>query len=268
MYLSCGQAGDFNSIPTTLPMSIIREHTGFTDAWAEANGISTAPTPPRQGLSASDAISLFGVTADSPLNTYSSGKPLDSTARRFLGKRLDYIFFRQPSTPGWSGPTLNTRSCRVVFTQNVPNKSFSYSDHFGLEATIDIHASSENGETIERSESISAIPTSLSDDTLSSVIYALMGCYRKSSLRSRTELSFFVLCLIVIVILCVGSAWLPHPWINPLFIVFTVLTSWLGTTLLYAGFIYGNWERRALMNVIEELELVRNHRRQDSSNGG
>ena len=65
------------------------------------------------------------------------------------------------------------------------------------------------------------------------------------------------MCIAGLIALCIGSAWLPHSWIGPIFILVVILLSWLGTTMLYSGFIYGNWERRALMNVIEELELIR-----------
>jgi sphingomyelin phosphodiesterase 2 len=54
-----------------------------------------------------------------------------------------------------------------------------------------------------------------------------------------------------------GTAWLPVSWINPIFILLTIALSWLGTTMLYIGFVYGRWEVNALMNVVEELEIVR-----------
>jgi sphingomyelin phosphodiesterase 2 len=54
----------------------------------------------------------------------------------------------------------------------------------------------------------------------------------------------------------IGTAWLSHPWITPIFILITMFMSWLATTMLYEGFIYGNWERNALMNIIEDLEGV------------
>jgi len=60
--------------------------------------------------SPSQAVEMFGVTADSPLkvlNTYSAGKYLDVHARALQGKRLDYIFFRTPA--GSSCPIAQTR---------------------------------------------------------------------------------------------------------------------------------------------------------------
>ena len=37
----------------------------------------------------------------------------------------------------------------------------------------------------------------------------------------------------------------------------TAAVAWYGTTVPYVGFSYGNWEAKALMNIIEELELCR-----------
>jgi sphingomyelin phosphodiesterase 2 len=36
-----------------------------------------------------------------------------------------------------------------------------------------------------------------------------------------------------------------------------VACGWLGTTMLYEGVLYGRWERNALRNGIEELEIFR-----------
>ncbi|KAK7695322.1 hypothetical protein QCA50_002513 [Cerrena zonata] len=75
-------AGDFNSVPAAPPMSIIRDHAGLTDAWVQSHGhvrdpsMGSIPTP-------TDAIHVHGVTADSPLNTYSAGKALEPYAKRF-----------------------------------------------------------------------------------------------------------------------------------------------------------------------------------------
>ncbi|KAJ6575384.1 Endonuclease/exonuclease/phosphatase [Mycena capillaripes] len=234
-------AGDFNSIPSTLPMALIREYTGLTDSWVSAHPIHPNTSSP----SAMDAITQFGVTADSPLNSYSAGKPIGPYARKFLGKRLDYILYRQPirplTRPDDPLPVLKATECNVVLTEKVPGRPFSFSDHFALEATLEIQTGDQ-----------------LSADSLSTAMQALAACYRFSRQRARKELTIFALCIAVLVGLVVGSSWLPHAWINPIFILFTVFVAWLGTTMLYQGFLYGNWECNALMNVIEELEIYKN----------
>jgi sphingomyelin phosphodiesterase 2 len=140
---------------------------------------------------------------------------------------------------------------KAVFTEPVPGQNYSFSDHFGLEATLEVvgaptHHSSPSSE--------------LSDATATAVVQALSTCFRDSRTRSNKELAVFGVSLFVILAVTVGTAWLPHSWINPIFILFTTIMSWLATTMLYEGFIYGNWERNALMNVIEDLELYKKGR--------
>lgn len=250
-------------------MALIREYTGLSDSWEVAH-----PTQPTNSSpSASEAITEFGVTADSPLNTYSAGKPIGPYARQFLGKRLDYILYRQPIRPTRSDdplPVLKCTDCAVVLTDKVPGHEFSYSDHFGLEATIEIRPGSPTAVDLADPHNVwstsgaahtSSLPDGspeLSVESITTTMQALAACYRFSRQRARKELTIFALCIVVLVALVIGSSWLPHAWINPIFILFTIFIAWLATTMLYEGFLYGNWECNALMNVIEELEIYKN----------
>jgi len=172
-------------------------------------------------------------------------------------------------------PFLVCKESKVIFTDKVPGSNVSFSDHFGLEATLDIRTSSNiqttsNPDSEEPSASLHTIQpsTQLSDDSVATVLQDLVACYRISRSRSRLQLATFSGCIIILVGLVVSSAWLPRSWISPIYILFTVFISWLATTMLYIGFLYGNWERRALTNVIEELELLRNHRRHGRGTSG
>ncbi|KAF8899100.1 Endonuclease/exonuclease/phosphatase [Infundibulicybe gibba] len=210
-------AGDFNSIPTTLPITVIREHAGLTDSWSvvspsESNSLSAA--------SPLEAITRFGVTADSPLNSFSGGKPLDQHTRGFWGKRLDYIFYRQPTRhyrTSQTTYTLKCTDCKVVLTHKPPGCLYSFSDHFGLESTLEIRAVDNADADMPHGMRRSDDPLSveLSPAAIGTTIQALTSCYRFSRQRSRRELIIFGLCLILLAALAVGSAWLPHPWINP-----------------------------------------------------
>ncbi|KAJ7246259.1 inositol phosphophingolipids phospholipase C [Mycena haematopus] len=263
-------AGDFNSIPSTLPMALIREYADLSDSWAIAHPIAPSTSSP----SAMDAITQFGVTADSPLNSYSAGKPIGPYARKFLGKRLDYILYRQPIRPPTRLddddplPVLKCTECNVLLTEKVPGRPFSFSDHFALEATLEIQTGGR-APALADAHNVWAtpgamhrpMPTSISElstDSLTTAMQALAACYRFSRQRAKKELSIFAGCLLVLVALVVGSSWLPHSWINPIFVLFTIFVAWLGTTMFYEGFLYGNWECNALMNVIEELEIYKN----------
>ncbi|KAF9567820.1 inositol phosphophingolipids phospholipase C [Agrocybe pediades] len=236
--------GDFNSIPPTLPMTVILQHADLKDAWS----VTHPPFDASLITSPQEAIQKLGITADSPLNSYSAAKP---HARGTWGKRLDYILYRQPQRPGQTVPILEAVNTKVVFTDLVSGRSFSVSDHFGLEATFEIRSPS-----LDDTSQIPPVKLSeITSATRATTIQALAACYRRSRERSRTELAVFGLCIVLLIGVAIGVAWLPHSWINPIFILFTVFIAWLATTMLYDGYIFGNWECNALMNVIEELEI-------------
>lgn len=216
--------------------------------------IRNTPTPQQ-------AIIECGITADSPLNYYSASKPLDPIARRYQGKRLDYIFFRHPSIPNHQRHhVIKAVQCNVTFTERLPGFNFSYSDHFGVEARFKLELQDPplNG---TESTVISRTPTPFEIDFSTSsfhdTLQALINYYRISRSNSRFQLLIFVICLAIIFGLIISSAFLPRSWINPIYIFFTVFVSWLATTMFYSGFIYGYWEINALTTIIEELELLK-----------
>lgn len=143
-------------------------------------------------------------------------------------------------------------------TDKVPERDFSFSDHFGLEATLVIEVPPTSDRPVSHAGSIAPPQTSeLSNASIATMIQALTSCYRFSRMRAKRELLIFGLCLLILLAITIGTSWLPHPWINPIFLIFTIFIAWLATTMLYEGFLYGNWECNALMNVIEELEIYR-----------
>jgi len=160
-----------------------------------------------------------------------------------------------------------------VFTEHVPGRSYSFSDHFGLEATFTIHLPegqpgsidnppdievpapapntiTENrllGAKFDPSQQVAAVPNlqpnpppGLSGAFITTLIQALTTSYRLSCSSSRVNLVVSFICLVVIVGLIVSSVWLPHSWITPIFHFTTTVLTWLASTMLYVGFIYGN----------------------------
>ncbi|KZT08647.1 inositol phosphophingolipids phospholipase C [Laetiporus sulphureus 93-53] len=270
-------AGDFNSTPSSLPMTIIRDHAAVKDAWVASH----PNTPPTMQPSPRDAVHDHGITADSPLNSFSVGKRLEPIARKFHGKRLDYILYRQPSNNNGKAPTLKCMDTRVVFTELVPGRDFSFSDHFGVEATFEItpvnddsqddspdppspyanHSADSSAPSVVliATANPSSIPAdALSTDSITEVLHSLMACYRFSIYRARSQLTVFGVCIMLLLVILVGSPWLPPSWLNTFVIFLTIFLAWLATTFLYVGFVYGRWEVNALTNVIEELEIYRN----------
>jgi sphingomyelin phosphodiesterase 2 len=269
--------GDFNSVPTTLPMTIIRDHAQLTDAWVASHPHLLDADSSAISLDAAEAIDRFGVTADSPTCTYSAGKPLDDHARQFLGKRLDYILYRAPEQMQGQpkGPRLRCTQSKVVFTERVPRCEFSYSDHFGLEATFRIFgrgppssrtasvdearkpAAHEVELTADDEDADPLPPTYLTHASLATVVHALTTCCSLSKARSRKYLALFGGAVGLLVTCIAGSAWIPRSYANPAVVLLGAVTTWFGTTMLYVGFVYGRWEVNALLNIIEELEIRR-----------
>ena len=258
-------------------MNLIQDHASLRDAWVESH--PNNPAMPNGIPTPLDAVTTFGITADSPLNSFSAGKRLEALARKFQGKRLDYIFFRQPSNPPASvkTPLLQVKDTRVVFTERVPGTNFSFSDHFGLEATFEI-VHPEGGDLPNSSAThvpapveppapnfvLTAVPNpvpattrKLSPDAITEILQSLTACYRYSQYRARSQLTVFAVCILILLVILVGSAWLPVSSFNPLIIFVTIFLAWAATTFLYVGFVYGKWEVNALTNVIEELEIYR-----------
>ena len=257
-------------------MTVIRDHASLCDAWEATHA------PPSPALAAStsmpspsQAVEMFGVTADSPLNTYSAGKFLDVHARALKGKRLDYILFRDPApplAPAAPLPRLVADSARVLLTDPIPGLPFSYSDHFGVAATLRIEcpddatmddkelrmAQKQTPPTISALSAPAPIQVAarLAAADANAVLGALTTCYHYSCTRAKRHLSIFGLCVGTLIFLVTTTSWFP-PVATPFLVLGGAAATWLGTTMLYVGFVYGRWEVNALMNVIEELELYR-----------
>ncbi|PVF98637.1 DNase I-like protein [Serendipita vermifera] len=257
--------GDFNSSPHSLPMKMF--FSFLEDAWK-----ATHPVPPTSpiGLSnpvnAQRAMDAFGLTVDSPLNTWSHGKPLDAFARRWLGKRLDYILFQSPTFG--TRPSLKVQQTKIVLTERVPGYDFSYSDHFGLEATFAFDSPSESDH--RSTGQVARVDTGgggmskqgqLSETDLLTALGALSFEYREARRRATRHFVYFGGCLALLLLFIVGSAWVHSNsrWVAPLSTILGAVATWWGTTSLYVGFIYGRWETGILENLMNEIEEIRRH---------
>lgn len=228
-------------------MEIMREHASLVDAWATFHASSLAPPA---SATPQDALIHHGITADSPMNSYSSLKPLEPYALAHAGKRLDYVMYRAPARLPHGEPRLSCTAVRVCFTERVPGRGHSYSDHFGVEATLAIvQGDVTPGEDLAKG-------TGLSSEAITTTLQALMAAYRISAHRSRRELSVFAMSVTLAVGFIIAAPFLRSGWAS-LGTLGAVACGWLGTTMLYEGFLYGNWERNALRNGIEEMEIFR-----------
>lgn len=309
-------------------MSIIREHGRLIDSWAISHNDSFLPEADAVH-EPHHALAAYGVTADSPLNTWSAHKNLDGVAARWKGKRLDYVLYRAPARPRGRRreakqqqnglaletdpfdlePRLHCTSSLVVLTGKVPGIDMSLSDHFGVEAVLSIQVPSPSSPTfalplpaapsvwggnsanlyrdnvnLTQSSTLtdpsqrpptppSEAPAHPQDNAtyddmgydiagepgltphrVDDMLHVISTAYTSSLQRSRQHLLVFGACVISLFGLVVGSAWQPLSAANPVMIAAAGGLTWVGTTMLYSGFVWGRWEANTLMNFVEELE--------------
>ncbi|RXW24375.1 hypothetical protein EST38_g1468 [Candolleomyces aberdarensis] len=245
-------------------MTVVRDHAGLIDTWGSIHAPSAEES--RKSMSPEDALSTYGLTYDSSLNSFCTrGTTIPQ------GKRLDYILFRNPWHPTASPLPLRLilKDARVVLTEYIPGRSFSYSDHFGVDALFEIEGSKPpdpgfpNPALIDHTDVPTLPSTALTTKAKSHLsaanalpmLDALKTRLRLSRARSRQELRIHAGCVVALVGLLVGTGWSPKGFLTPVFVFVGALASWLGTTMFYVGMMYGGWEASILQNLIEEMEL-------------
>ncbi|KAK4058331.1 phospholipase C type enzyme [Microbotryomycetes sp. JL221] len=253
--------GDFNSQPQSIIMRMLLHGGTLHDAWAE-----THPAPPsidsaaHRQLDPHEVIHRHGITCDSPINTYSAAKlakrsPRDETVTRG-GKRLDYVLYRSPEQ---AEHVLKAVESNVVLTEIVPSLGVSYSDHFAIEATLSlVSATSVSSDTRYESKT----PTQISSEDVTRALANLSSAYRLCLKNSAFQLRLFGLALVLIPALSIAASYQPFRGaLSWFFVVLAVADGAFGATMLYTGFVGGNWEKGALRNVIAEMENELDRRR-------
>jgi len=253
--------GDFNSQPHSIIMRIIQSCGQLSDSFADTHSPPPSITSSHhRSLSPLEVLHTHGITCDSPLNTYSAPKlkhksPSDDVILRG-GKRLDYILY---SSPPDSSQRLRAESSSVKLTDPIPHLNVSYSDHFALESIFSLSPSPASN-----------LPPSPSPDLLSPALSTLHAAYRHNLSFSRLQLKLFLLALAFVPILATASSFLPLHYLNWIFTLLGVATGVGGATMLYTGFVGGQWEAGALKNVIGEIEdeVERIRRKERREEGG
>ncbi|GAA5967497.1 hypothetical protein JCM11641_000567 [Rhodosporidiobolus odoratus] len=236
--------GDFNSQPHSIIMQILQTYGSLLDTFActhpEPPSITSAP---HRSLSPLAVLHTHGITCDSPLNTYSAPKLRKKSSSDDVilrgGKRLDYVLFRSPAEFHLQ---LKAETSTVRLTEPIPCLGVSYSDHFALEAVFSFTQTQQR------------LPDPLVPDLLSPALSNLHAAYRASTASSRSQLRLFIGCVVAAIALVVASSFEPLRYLNWLFVLLGVLSGVGGATMLYTGFVGGQWEAGQLRNVIQEME--------------
>lgn len=234
------------NLPESLHLRTIKEHTGIIDSWEAIHGSARRAS---RKIDPHSAILYSGVTVDSPQNTFTKAHKLDDNALLEFGKRFDYVLFRGPIGQSYRYK-LKCTHARVVFTEPVPDRPFSYSKHFGVEATLTISPPHVSTPDLETSLEYTGVPST-------QIARQLLECRDEASKTAKLEVWTAYLCLFIVVGLCASAAWLPRHWLHPIYTLLSASFAVLGITMFLSGSLFGRWEYRALTSVIEELEHYR-----------
>lgn len=273
--------GDLNSVPSSLPITLLQSYGRLRDAWTAShpNCLSSIAT---SEASYRNAIKEEGITCDSLINTFTASKNAANRGAKGFGKRLDYILYRPAAkriirsdrhdrcrTEWVDDQTITCDHCQVILTDPIPVFGYSYSDHFAVEASFTVFPSESiirpeskdsdhpsNDQISRKTTSTTTIPApQLTSEHLSNCMSALMTKYRSSQRSSQLQLGLFVLCLILVPGVSVGASFQPLRYLNWIFTLFSLFLGGFGITMLYSGFLAGNWERSAIQEICDQIEL-------------
>ncbi|KAG0152376.1 hypothetical protein CROQUDRAFT_667265 [Cronartium quercuum f. sp. fusiforme G11] len=268
--------GDLNSVPSSLPITILQAHGQLRDSWQSSHPTNLSCLTTNEA-SYRNAIKEEGITCDSLINTFTASKNANNRGAKGFGKRLDYILFRPSSkrinqrdkhgrcfTEFIDDQTIICDNCHVTLTDPIPVFGYSYSDHFGLQSTFTIYPKLLNSD-LDLSIRSSQKPPTLTTEHLNNCLSALMTKYRSSERSSKFQLFLFFICLILIPGISIAASFQPLSFLNWIFTLLSIFVGGFGITMLYTGFIEGNWERSAIKELCQQMELELERLRRNES---
>ncbi|EGG05254.1 uncharacterized protein MELLADRAFT_36888, partial [Melampsora larici-populina 98AG31] len=273
--------GDLNSVPSSLPITILQAHGQLRDSWQSSHPTNLSCITNNEA-SYRNAIKEEGITCDSLINTFTASKNAANRGAKGFGKRLDYILFRPAAkritqrdkhgrcqTEFIDDQVINCDDCHVTLTDPIPVFGYSYSDHFALQATFTIypnsmesilenqlnHDSSSTSTSTKLNLNHTSPPPTLTTEHLNNSLSALMTKYRSSERSSSFQLCLFGICLVLVPGISIAASFQPLSFLNWIFTLLSVLIGGFGMTMLYTGFLGGNWERSSIKEVCEEMQF-------------
>lgn len=157
--------GDFNTLPLSLAHRLITSHAPVRDVWRVLHpdsslGASHHPTESARNRpvpSVDFNLRENGATSNNASNTWRWNKnqrnklrsgdpnPIDPQTPDPCGQRLDYIFVSTGHSPVHTGDDTSgwvVKSAAVAMTGRHPDLHVSLSDHFAVQATLQLHTPS------------------------------------------------------------------------------------------------------------------------------
>ena len=210
-------------------------------------------SPAHLSLTPLESLHAYGITCDSPLNSWSAPKLAKKSRHDEIvirgGKRLDYVLFRSPES---STDRLVAESATVSLLSPVAGLGCSYSDHFGLQVILSLLPTTTSVSLAGRT--ILDPPAPLSFASLSRSHSLLSSSYAHSISSSRSQLKILGLTIFLIPVLAIAVSFQPLNFLAWIFVLLGIANGAIGATMLYSGFVGGRWEAGALRNVLGEMK--------------
>lgn len=234
----------------------------MSDSWLQVHDEPDINKFDMNNLNLESYTQYFGFTCNSPFNTFSRyySPHDDINAKKIMGKRLDYIFYRQT-------PQLVCIDSKVVLTERIPGIDTSYSDHFGV---VSVFAISSNPLT---AQSCHLNYTHLQSSTVLEILHALKLDQIKAKKDADWLLALFFTCsilqLILLFIIVIVPTCVPEKIVIVLITLFGSLVMNLVSVMipicLIVGFVFGRTEQRTLLQFIQEIETFQKNMIHDHS---
>lgn len=255
-------AGDFNSIPSSNCYQILKNHGFMTDSWLEINEQNMkehlGPLE-RKELSPKECIQIFGITCDSPVNTWTKHLFKQESYEREVGDRLDYIHYRRT-------PQITCQQSKVVMDEHIPDTEWNYSDHYGVHSIFTIvgQANRAIGEFAPVASQLARPEyTSLSTSTLYNIMDVLQLDLQRGKKTANGYMALFGCSVFAVIAAFVAQIVLPIVYSEneQSILVSTVVCGFvmiaftaLALISLMAGFVFGGTEQRSLTQYLSDFQ--------------
>lgn len=235
----------------------------MTDSWLENHQDTMADTLSRferNQLSATDCIQKFGITCDSPIDSWTKHFLKQEAYAKDIGDRLDYIFYRRT-------PEINCQESKVVMDDYIPGTQWSYSDHFGVHSLFTIA-----GQSNRAIGNFAPVPSQLArpdfsnllPSTLDTAIDILELEHALAITTANGHLALFIMSIIIAFGLYIVQITVPaiyHDNIDAVLLstiicgFLMIVFSAVAIVSLVVGFVFGRMEQRSLSQYIIDFRV-------------
>jgi len=144
--------------------------------------------------------------------------------------------------------------------QNRPLPAFRANENTASDPLVSLDMDENAGEHRQETFAAMAQPRSFNESTtkiqtVNAALQTLRSYTKLARKDARLHLRLFAASIVFALALTISSAWQPKSWIQPIWTLLGVAAGAIGATMLYVGFVWGEWEQNLLMETVEQMEL-------------